>query len=375
MQPTDRFKVLDAWRGICALIVASYHYPARFAMLDWPIFRAGWVFVDFFFVLSGFVICHRYLGQGRRLDLSDFCVRRLHRLLPTHAITLLVVVATSVGIAGGRFVVEGGIRLDGVGSDATDFCRMLGLHMLLLQGFSGFGAVGLNVPSWSVSVEFWTNVLFGVLARLGILDRRTLLLVAALTGTVLSLQAPATYLDGAALSNAARAMFGFTLGALAYDAFKSARLAVRISTFCCTLAELACLGALATAAHAARHMVCLWTLPLLFSACILVFAGERGMISRLLLTAPFQRAGARSYAIYLLHFSILSLFYAGGTAITRVPELARISALIPASLAAPTAYLLYLAAVWAGSRILSDRIARASAQRALRRASNVEQAA
>ena len=55
-----RFAALDSWRGIAALLVALLHFRflGHFYSLDFV--RNSWLFVDFFFVLSGFVITHAY---------------------------------------------------------------------------------------------------------------------------------------------------------------------------------------------------------------------------------------------------------------------------------------------------------------------------
>ena len=60
MKTTVRFEVLDAWRGIAALMVAVFHFNALHHAAYMPFVRNSYLFVDFFFVLSGFVIAHAY---------------------------------------------------------------------------------------------------------------------------------------------------------------------------------------------------------------------------------------------------------------------------------------------------------------------------
>jgi peptidoglycan/LPS O-acetylase OafA/YrhL len=87
---TVRFEVLDSWRGICALLVTLFHFPAAGWLATNGFIRGSYLFVDFFFVLSGFVIAHAYgerLGDGT--SFRKFMVTRFGRLFPLHAFMLL----------------------------------------------------------------------------------------------------------------------------------------------------------------------------------------------------------------------------------------------------------------------------------------------
>src|ERR1700688_3519606 len=88
-----RFGVLDSWRGVAALLVALFHLNVYSAIYSLDFIRNAYLFVDFFFVLSGFVITHNYadrLGTVERL--GSFAIRRLGRLWPLHAVVLLAFV-------------------------------------------------------------------------------------------------------------------------------------------------------------------------------------------------------------------------------------------------------------------------------------------
>ena len=87
----DRFQALDSWRGVCALLVAATHFHIDSHVYTNAFLRHAGLFVDFFFVLSGFVITHAY---GRKLaspdNVREFVIRRFGRLWPLHAVMLLL---------------------------------------------------------------------------------------------------------------------------------------------------------------------------------------------------------------------------------------------------------------------------------------------
>src|SRR5947199_4414119 len=92
-----RFVVLDSWRGIAACLVALFHLDAYSHLYGMPFLRNSWLFVDFFFVLSGFVIAANY--QQRLLDgfgVGRFLLLRLGRLYPLHFTMLAVAVAVKL---------------------------------------------------------------------------------------------------------------------------------------------------------------------------------------------------------------------------------------------------------------------------------------
>jgi len=88
-----RFQALDSWRGVAALMVVIYHAPLLWSFYDAGFVRHSWLFVDFFFVLSGFVIAHAYASKLRDMtDVGHFMLRRFGRVWPLHAAMLLALV-------------------------------------------------------------------------------------------------------------------------------------------------------------------------------------------------------------------------------------------------------------------------------------------
>ena len=103
---THRFTALDSLRGIAALGVLLHHMPATNGLAKLPLADAGNLFVDLFFVISGFVIAASYGDQlADGFSVRRFAVLRLGRVVPLHlfmvaAFLLLELAAWAFGSGG-----------------------------------------------------------------------------------------------------------------------------------------------------------------------------------------------------------------------------------------------------------------------------------
>ncbi len=157
-----RFRILDSYRFIAASLVCVYHFNKAnilgLATLS-PLFENVRLMVDFFFVLSGFVIARTYMasvhdGAGYR----RFLWRRFARLYPLHLLTLLV------GIAGGMVV---GTQHLQPGTNPDIFSMRAIIANLTLTHSLGVTSYGsFNIPSWSISAEMFVYLLFPMFALL-----------------------------------------------------------------------------------------------------------------------------------------------------------------------------------------------------------------
>ena len=78
-----RYEILDGLRGVAALIVVAFHlFETYSGGQAFQILNHGYLAVDFFFVLSGFVIGYAYDDRWNRMTIRDFFKRRLIRLHP-----------------------------------------------------------------------------------------------------------------------------------------------------------------------------------------------------------------------------------------------------------------------------------------------------
>jgi peptidoglycan/LPS O-acetylase OafA/YrhL len=302
-----RYSALDGWRGVCALLVAAAHVCGNMAWTGGatPPFFDGCPYVDFFFVLSGFVIGYTY--ESRIDDIRSagvFMLRRFGRLWPLHATMLALYIlfelmALIVERHWGNFAAFPAFTADKSPSAVVT-------NLLLIQSLGIEDGFTWNSPSWSISVEFWTYLVFaGLLLTAG--PRRAaaalVLLAVGIAGVVLG----GEYMLAATRFGLFRCLYGFFLGYLVF------RFTLRPH------AEPALKGPVATAIEIVAVVLIVlyiaflreppWSLlgPPLFGLCVYIFSLERGAISRRLSAAPFRQLGTWSYSIYMIHMLMLTL--------------------------------------------------------------------
>jgi peptidoglycan/LPS O-acetylase OafA/YrhL len=295
----QRFEVLDAWRGICACLVALVHVPVAHQLLNANAFHNMQLFVDFFFVLSGFVICHAY---GQRLTdeagAVNFMIRRFGRVWPLHAAILAGFLVIELAKFAASFVVA--VPLDGVPFAANHSWPTLVSNLLLTQAFNLHGMTSWNSPAWSIGVEFYTYAVFAVVVLVDGPRRSNFAGFAAL-GLLGVVTFSPDWLFTTHDFGMFRCLYGFFLGCLVYEIRR--RHPVIVGTRVETLA-LATLGVflLATGRDASSLAA-----PLIFASLVYVFAAEQGAISRTLHTKAAQALGLWSYSIYIVHMLVYAV--------------------------------------------------------------------
>jgi peptidoglycan/LPS O-acetylase OafA/YrhL len=308
-----RFAALDGWRGIAAVGVAVFHLSVLGHFFDVSFVRKADVFVDFFFVLSGFVLTHAY---GDRLSSKEeffrFAIRRLGRLWPLHAVMTLVLVATEVL----KFAT---MKFAGLGAGAPAFAGRAGIDALaynvfLLHGLGFIPDFTWNLPSWSISTEFYVYVAFASVCVWFGRPSAPIAGGAAVLAALMFYTLIAGHVGAPPLYAAVpRCICEFFIGVLVYRLFRLVSPSVLrgISWFEVPLVVLM----IGLVSVASRSQLSLLT-PVLFGLTVFVFAPGGGMVSRVLECRPLQDIGEISYSIYLVHFVVLTIF----NAFTRVAE-------------------------------------------------------
>ena len=305
-QAQGRFAVLDSWRGVCAMIVVVYHFTAKSHLLFLPFFRNGWIFVDFFFVLSGFVITHAYRHHLERpKELLAFAIRRFGRIWPLHVAMLV------------PFLVTESLKLlltaEGFSADHAPFTGEMSIpglaaNIFLVQSMGVLTSVSWNVPSWSISVEYWTYIVFGIAVLATARAERpsfwnALLLAGIFVISLVVLIDYAKTLETIVTFGFFRCLLGFIGGHFAYQLWR--RLPAPRGT---TTIELMTVLLVSLFAIYLANGLFAFLAPLVFGSAVVVFAHERGALSRLLRGRFFVMLGRLSYSIYMTHWFLHDAF-------------------------------------------------------------------
>ncbi|MAP18631.1 MAG: acyltransferase [Aurantimonas sp.] len=294
-----RFEALDGWRGICALLVVLFHAPVAGIVHETAFFRHGYLFVDFFFVLSGFVIAHAFYDRLRgEQNFGRFFGLRLFRVYPLHLFMLALFVAfeclmlmtkgPSEAFVGGNSVVA------------------LAHNLLMSHSFGTVDSLGWNYPSWSISAEL---LAYGLFALMVIRAPRAMLPLMAVTivGGLVVIALVEGTMDTTVRFGWLRCLAGFSLGAvLRLVIWPRAGGRVAVGGTAWTLAELACVLLVAVFVSELGGSVLSVAAPLVFAFAIYVFGHEGGAVSRLLKAGPIAFLGAISYSVYMTHAFVIS---------------------------------------------------------------------
>lgn len=309
-------KALEGGRGLAALIVALYHLKVGTEYFSFV--RNGYIFVDLFFVLSGFVICAAYFSKmNTAQDFKSFIVRRFGRLFPllifstlafilaANLIVFLKQIAFSTGYA---HLLNTPGELEYLVPSVAEIVATL----TLTHSLGVFDKLILNTPSWSISTEFYTYLLFAATClMLGARYRLFAFAALVVFGFAVSIWASINVHDCLQLGGCMsltydfgflRTFFSFFLGALVYYASSRAK-------FYSNAMQLTGMAALALS-FAVIDMVpaIAFAFPFVFALLIWSVSRDDGLLATILNRRPFQILGQRSYSIYMMHMPLLLFF-------------------------------------------------------------------
>ncbi|MFZ7086613.1 acyltransferase family protein [Curtobacterium sp. RRHDQ10] len=318
-------------RALAVVLVLGFHAHV-------PFLPGGYVGVDVFFVVSGFVITRMLLVEHHatgRIDLRRFVRRRIERLVPLTivvvAVTVLVARSRLPPLASGRFVGDGVAALAGVenvvlAARGSDY----------LAGTSP----GLFQQFWSLGVEWQFYAVAGPLLALALRGVDGRARVAALVGflsglSFLSIPVVATLGGAWAFHSAPTRAWEFGVGALVALACVGRRSLPAVAAVPVRLAGVAAIATAALCLGDSTPFPGVATLlPVLGAAAIVVPAARAraDLVTRVLSSGPAVRLGAVSFSVYLWHWPVLVLpAIAWGTPLPPVQRAVAVAVVVAAS--------------------------------------------
>lgn len=174
----QHFEILDGLRGVAALAVVIFHFMEMAYAPAKNFIAHGFLAVDFFFCLSGFVIAYAYDNRVGKMGLAEFFKSRLIRLHP------LVILGSVLGLLAFLYDPFGGqSELYSAGRIILIFICSIFLIPYPVMTERSFNLFGLNAPSWSLFWEYAANIVYAlILVRI---NKSALLVLTILSAAVL----------------------------------------------------------------------------------------------------------------------------------------------------------------------------------------------
>ncbi|MBW9278858.1 acyltransferase [Bacteroides fragilis] len=317
------YHLLDGLRGVAALMVIWYHVFEGYAFAGGTTidtFNHGYLAVDFFFILSGFVIGYAYDDRwDKNFTMKDFIKRRLIRLHP------MVIMGAVVGAI--TFYIQGSVQWDGTHIGISMVMLSLLCTIFFIPAMPGVGyevrgngeMFPLNGPCWSLFFEYIGNILYALFIRR--LSNKALTIVVVLLGVALASFAIFNVsgygnigvgwtLDGVNfIGGLLRMLFPFSMGMLLSRNFKPMKL--RGAFWICTLVMIALFavpyleGTESICTNGIYEAFCI-----IIAFPILLWIGASGTTTDKKSTQICKFLGDISYPIYVIHYPFMYLFYA-----------------------------------------------------------------
>nr|WP_271671716.1 acyltransferase [Bradyrhizobium sp. CCBAU 51627] len=308
---------LDSIRGIAAVTVVIHHvilmptFLAAFpnhAWLDGPFFRSGGFLVDLFFVLSGMVMSLSYVQPDfGHFSLREFMLRRFARVYPLHIVMLLVMLLFRLARIGLGLLLAGVVIAAPTAFEVNNGYSFF-LNVFLLHSLGFIHYLNWNAPSWSISVEFYTYLVFGVVLlvaqRFGSLVWLYVLsaALAIVSWLVLTVVIARPHLGAQYDWGILRCFVSFFLGVLTVRAVQGLPRTISPGA----QGTIQFVAMVASVVHVSLIEAYPWV-SFLAPVTFAVFLGsllafpQAAVVPSLLTTKPLIWLGQRSYSIYMVH--------------------------------------------------------------------------
>lgn len=312
------YEILDGLRGVAAVIVVAFHILEIFSGGDHTkqLVNHGYLAVDFFFLLSGFVIAHAYDDRWGKMSLTDFFKRRLIRLHPMIIVGILIGAVCFYPSAAAMFPA---VAETPVWKLVLVTC--LGLFLIPVPGsldIRGWGEMyPLNGPAWSLFFEYIANIIYALILRK--VSNTILWLLAIVAGAALihlAVGSPNGDVIGGWSLDPAQLRVGFTRLAFPFLAGILLRRLTKPGNINNAFLWSSLLITLALAFPRMGGSDSLWLNGIYDSLIIIlvfpaiVYIGASGSIKDETMQKVCRFLGDISYPLYITHFPILYVYYA-----------------------------------------------------------------
>ncbi|AEP30652.1 acyltransferase family protein [Brumicola nitratireducens] len=293
--------LLTSIRGFAALWVVFYHIGGRLdehlhsSLISF--FSVGYLAVDLFFILSGFVIALSYQQAflSKKARFRDFIVKRIARIYPLHVFVLLLYLIIPLAFyATGR---EVDLNRFSVGSFVA--------NLFLVNSWGFVSTLTWNIPSWSISVEFLSYCLFPLMLLLvkplkgffGLLI--SVLFSCALLAFYFHTMDFTSIDDGLPLSGVTRCALEFFIGILTWNIYHRLMLvSSERGLICSNLAALFVLVVLCSYYFRIPEFVVI----ALASAILVLLCALLEVSYNIKVPVPLRWLGDISFSVYMLHY-------------------------------------------------------------------------
>ena len=294
-QKYKKIEELESIRGLAALLVVFFHLPKWNPILNIGLINNGYLMVDLFFVLSGFVIYNAYTNKiNTSKDLVRFQFLRFGRLYPVHIVFLLFFLALEVA----KYISISKLGVPNIRATPFSQNSLVAFieQVFLLQAIGPTGnATTFNNPAWSISVEFYTYFIFG-LSILFLKERRTYIFLVISLISISLLATDITF----GFKDLLRCLAGFFIGCLTAHTIRNIKTTMPNYLAILFLALIILFLQLKTSPKFDFVMY------FLTSAMIMSLILSKGGILRTILRHKLLTwLGLISYSVYMSHFFVL----------------------------------------------------------------------
>ena len=292
-----RFLALDGFRGLCALSIVVVHLHVLNSVGELRFFRSANLFVEFFFVLSGFVFFYSYESKVfDKKSLNRFIVGKTFRLFPLHVFMLGILIFIEFGK---WFAESKGLKFNNAAFTGPNSVGEIIPNLFLIQAWLGSSeSLSFNHPSWFISILYYIYFICYFLVIAGGRFLKQIVFVLAVISYV-GWSLNNGFVKGGVLTG----LSCFFSGCVAYCLYeKNSNIQFGKAVFNFLEIGSLILGyVIVTSGLDEKHILA----SLIFCLITIIFSFERGWLSSVLKIEVIRYLGKLSFSIYMIHAAII----------------------------------------------------------------------